>query len=796
MNAGAGATPAPTRWERHPADLARLLASLTGLALVLGLTLAEPRAATGISRDLVQLVGWLPTTVKVAAAGIAQVAAVLVPVALLLVLLRRGSLRLVLVLAVAGAVPALAATALQGWLDDTAPSVVLDDLDTKSWFTGAAFPSPAYLAALAGVTTVVVPGLRPAWRRAAWWILAGAAALRLLTAVAVPLHLGATLLLGIAVGSAVLLAVGAPARRSRLGDSGAAAAAGGHPLRWIEPTSDGAWHDAELDDGSRVTVRVTDRDERDADLLFRLLIAVQRRGLGAERPGWSPERLVQHEALATLLAAQADVTVPDVVGVGAIKDGLAVLLVRDRKSTPLDELEPGALDDGMLAAMWHEVEALHAARIAHRRLHVGSLRAELGAASNGGVVVTNFSQAQLGADDILLAADVAELLVSLALRIGPERAAASAVGLGPARLSATLPLLQPLALSPVTRRELRTDRRAGRALLEDLRRHVQEAADVEAYELAELQRLSIGRIVGLLGGALLVYVVLSFASNWSEIADALGEADLSRLPVVLILTATTYLAGALSLQGAVLRPLPLAQTTEVMLGQSFLNRFTPANAGGMALRARYLQRNGVELPVAAASIGLTSAASGAMQMLFIAVFLTWSGRGGGLHFDIPDASVLAVVLVLLGAAAGLVWLTPLRRRVVDNRLVASARHSLGELRSLASDPAKVALLFGGAGLGKLVTILAFVQSARAFGVDLGFAEMGALYLTANTVASAAPTPGGVGAVEAALVAVLTGSGVDSAIALSTVLVFRLATYWLPVPAAWLALRHLRSTDAV
>jgi len=41
-----------------------------------------------------------------------------------------------------------------------------------------------------------------------------------------------------------------------------------------------------------------------------------------------------------------------------------------------------------------------------------------------------------------------------------------------------------------------------------------------------------------------------------------------------------------------------------------------------------------------------------------------------------------------------------------------------------------------------------------------------------------------------------GDGVEAALALSTVLVFRLVTFWLPIPAAWLALRHLRTTDAV
>lgn len=774
--------------------------------VVVGLTYADPEAATGISRNLVQLVDLLPGPVRVAAEGIAQLAAVVAPLALLVLVLARRWVRLAAVLVVTGAVAAVGATALQGWADDTAPQQVITRLETDSWLTGAAFPSPAYLAALAAVVTVLVPSLGPSWRRAAWWILGGAALLRLVTAVAVPLHVGGTLLLGISVGSAALLVTGAPARRGRLADVVAAAARGGHPLARLEPgPTDGSDSQlGRLQDGTAVAVRVVDRDERDADLLYRVVATAQRRGLGGGHPGWKPERRVQHEALATLLAGRAGVAVPEVVGVGALGDGIAVLITGERAGRPLDEAETEILDDHVLRRLWDQVRDLHDARIAHRQLRADRVRLlaadaadAAGGVRGGDVEITDFSQAVLGADDTLLAADVAELLVSLALLVGTERAVASAQVLGAERLTAALPLLQPLALSPTTRRELHADRRAGKALLEDLRTALQESTGAGAYELAELQRLSIGRAISLVGGVVLVSVLISFASNWQDIADALGDAELERLPGILVLAALTYVAGALSLQGAVTRSLPLGQTTEVMLAQSFLNRFTPANAGGMALRARYLQRNGVDLSVAATSIGLTSVASGLMQTVFIVVFVAWSGRGGGegTGFELPDANVLALVVAAVGVVAGLVWLTPLRR-LLDSRLAVSARRVLGELRGVAADPTKITLLLGGAGLGKLVTILAFAQSARAFGIDLGFAHIGALYLTANTVASAAPTPGGVGAIEAALVAVLTGAGVDAAIALSTVLVFRLVTFWLPVPFAYLALRRLRATDAV
>jgi uncharacterized membrane protein YbhN (UPF0104 family) len=159
-------------------------------------------------------------------------------------------------------------------------------------------------------------------------------------------------------------------------------------------------------------------------------------------------------------------------------------------------------------------------------------------------------------------------------------------------------------------------------------------------------------------------------------------------------------------------------------------------------------------------------------------------------------STVALVLLALLVVAAVVWITPLGQRLRVGQIAVSTKQILGEIRVLAARPSKLALLFGGALLAKLTTLVAFAASAWAFDVALPFAQLSALYMTANTVASAAPTPGGVGAIEAALIAVLTGAGVDPAVAVSVVLLFRFATYWLPVPPAWLALRTLRRSELV
>ena len=76
-----------------------------------------------------------------------------------------------------------------------------------------------------------------------------------------------------------------------------------------------------------------------------------------------------------------------------------------------------------------------------------------------------------------------------------------------------------------------------------------EAAGVE-YELAEVTRISAGRLVGVFGFVLLFYVALAFASNAEAIGEALGDADWTYIPIILVLAGLTYVGGAISSRGS------------------------------------------------------------------------------------------------------------------------------------------------------------------------------------------------------------------------------------------------------
>jgi glycosyltransferase 2 family protein len=72
-----------------------------------------------------------------------------------------------------------------------------------------------------------------------------------------------------------------------------------------------------------------------------------------------------------------------------------------------------------------------------------------------------------------------------------------------------------------------------------------------------------------------------------------------------------------------------------------------------------------------------------------------------------------------------------------------------------------------------------------------------VFLTGSAIGSVVPTPGGLGAVEIALSGGLsTIAHVPTAVAVSGVLLFRLLTFWLPVPFGWTALRYLERRDVL
>jgi glycosyltransferase 2 family protein len=775
------------RYYRHPGDVVRIVVwGVVTLVLILLIELAEGTNA-GLREDLGEAAGLIPRAVRQLAIAVAQVAAVLVPlvVAGCLVVQRRWRRTIVVVVAAAAG----AATFV---LIDAAVGVagpVIDALDDDSWLISARFPSPSYLAAVAAVTIVGKPWLNQAWRRGADRALL----LVVLTMLVAGTSGLAELLLAAAAGSlagaVVIVVVGAPNRRPSPRTVAEGLRRSGLDLTGLtlERAVGGRSqiYRASLADGTTAFVKVYARDSRDADLLYRGYRTLLLRDPGDDWPAVSLARDVEHEGLLLLLARREGVQCPELRVLTSLPDGSMVLAMEDVGGRQLDALAPSEIDGELLDAVWQEANALHTAGLAHRALRAANI-----VVTGRSPVIVDFGTAAAPADARLLAIDRAELLVSLAELVGAEQATAAAGRvLEPADLATAAPYLQPLALTSATRK------RASKSLLKDLRDGVATATGQVPEPLERLVRVRARTVVMIatLTGAF--YFLLPQLANVDDSVDALRSANWGWLAGAIVLSGVTYVAAAVGLAGGVPQRLPLAPTVQIQLASSFVNRVTPANVGGMALNVRYLQKAGVPPAEAVTGIGLNVFAGGIVHVVLLVVFFAWAGRTGG-GFAIPSSSKLLVVIAVLLAVVGVVMATGMGRRLLKTKILPALKQSVASIGSLARSPQRLLALFGGSTGVTLAYIAALACSANAFDGNVSLAQVGAVYLGSSLIAAAAPTPGGLGAMEAALVAGFTGIGMDGAIAVATVLSYRLVTYWLPILPGWISFRLLERRNYI
>ena len=384
---------------------------------------------------------------------------------------------------------------------------------------------------------------------------------------------------------------------------------------------------------------------------------------------------------------------------------------------------------------------------------------------------------------------MAELLTWLAGRIGPDRAvAAAAAVIGASGVAAAVPLLQPLALSAGTRRAIKGQD----GLLKNTRAAAISASGDDAdKDLVRLQRVRPRTLLAIAALAGAFYFLLPQIADVSSSWHALQHVNWAWLPVIIGLSALTYVASAMALIGAVPGHVPFGPAVLTQGASSFINRVSPANVGGMALNARFLQKSGTSTPASVAAVGVNALAGAIMHIVLIVVFFALAGHDLTKAFKLPSASKILLILAVIIAVIGVVLATRPGRRWTRKQLIPGVRSAAGSLRQAAASPVKLGLLLGGSALVTLAYIAGLDASVQAFGGGPGLVVLGAVYLAAAALAAAAPTPGGLGAIEAALVAGLTGVGMQAGPAVSAVLLYRLATYWLPVLPGWLCWRSLQ-----
>jgi uncharacterized membrane protein YbhN (UPF0104 family) len=232
------------------------------------------------------------------------------------------------------------------------------------------------------------------------------------------------------------------------------------------------------------------------------------------------------------------------------------------------------------------------------------------------------------------------------------------------------------------------------------------------------------------------------------------------------------------------------------LAAAFMNRLVPAGVGAMSVNVRYLEREGCSRSAAVAAVGLDSVAGfviHAIALVTMTVLVGTSHQSFSVHGpDLPDNWPLLVLSAALLSAAGVaLGVARLRGR---GREV--ARRAVAQLAELAQDRRRAGRLLAASAGVTAAFGLALCAAVQAAGGGPSFVSVLAVYIGGSALAAAAPTPGGLGAVEASLIAGLTSAGQPAAGAVTAVLVFRLVTFWLPVLPGAVSFWALRRTGAL
>ncbi|MFI0965815.1 lysylphosphatidylglycerol synthase domain-containing protein [Streptomyces sp. NPDC021080] len=803
---------------RRPADLLRLLTGVLGIALLLAVAWGAHATTSGVEHDVSRSTAAHTSRHLIDFLGSpANLAVLLVPVLFAVErLVRRDAARVADgVLAAVLAHGAALGTGL--WVTQCAPFAVHDALTRAAPGGGATDPVHGYVAPVIAFMTAVGTARRPRWRATLWTVLALNAFTTLAGGYTTLSSVVLTLLIGWSVGCGTLYAVGAPnVQPTALSLMAALRRAGFTPVtaRRLDapessPAERGRRYRVTCQDGSPLDVTVVDREQQTQAFMHHAWRQVLMRPISERGSLQSLRQRLEQETLLAYAAVAAGARTPRLIGAFELGPDAVMLVHEHVEARTLDLLADEEIDDGVLDGVWEQVRVLHARRIAHRLLTGDALLVD----GSGTVLVTGLGRGEIAAGDILLRIDTAQLLTTLALRVGPERAVASATRvLGPDAVAGSLPILQPIALSRSTRttlrrlaeeraeRERQTPTRAAGAVddgtpeytpeddpLSLIRRQVLLVRPLAPLAPARLERIRPRTLVTLVGGVTVACYLLSQLVTL-DFGALIEQANWTWAVLALAFSALTYVAAAMSLLGFVPEKVPFGQTVLAQLASSFA--LAPAAVGGIALNTRFLQRNRVRPGFAVASVGASQLAGGVGHVVLLLAFGYVTGTQDTALLSPSSATTVIGGLLAATVLALAVAAVPQLRRFVTTRVRALFSGVLPRLLDLLQRPAKLITGFGGILLLNLAYIACLDASVRAFGHSIGFAPLAFAYLVGSAAGSAIPTPGGIGGVETALASALTLAGLPASAAFSAVLLHRLLTFWLPVLPGWVAFSHL------
>ncbi|HEX6197564.1 MAG TPA: lysylphosphatidylglycerol synthase transmembrane domain-containing protein [Jiangellaceae bacterium] len=772
--------PLPKR-TRRPIDGLRLVMWLgisVGIVILSGLADAS---FWGLHSDLRELGERIPSALIGLLRFLSDLAAIAIPPTLAVILMLRGRVRTTIEMLVAAAIAAVLAAGLGALIRRLEPAPLEQAFDPIA--SEMAQAVPVYPALLVAIVTVIS---RLDMRRinlVAIFAIVGAFAVGLLEGEATIAGTLVAVTIGRTVGIAVRMVSGRPSVAPGGRHVAGILKRHGHGVTSVrsDPVDEHRRYVVETTNGT-LGVMVLDRDNEGAGLIGRVIDRLRTREEVLPRQASTMRRAIDQMTLLSLAVNQAGGRTPRLHNVLRLGTDAALIVQDHIPGRPIAKLSPADVTDETLRDLWKQLGQLRRNQVAHRRLSGRTILVD----DDGRVWLLRPSGGEVAAPDLALRTDLAQALVAVALVVGPERATETAIEeLGATVVASALPLLQPVALARATRLRLREDRK----LLGALRDSIVGAVGWEPDETIRVERIRPLSLVTGLGALAAVYLVGTQLTDVGEIIAVLSDASWAWLGVAFAAMALQYVGAAYALLGFVPERVKFSHALGSQVSLGFVRLISPATVGISAINLRLLTKAGIPGPLAAASIGANQIGAVGVTLPLIAVLGVVSGRSATVGLT-PSSTALIVGGAIVAAAVVLVLIPPIRKRAraIWNEFT---QRGLPRLLDVLGQPKKLIEAIGGILLQTLSLVMCFYACVRALGGDPSFAALAVVQMVGNAVGMAVPTPGGLGAVEAALTAGISTIGVSAAVAVPSVLLFRIVSFWLPILPGWILWTQLQ-----
>jgi glycosyltransferase 2 family protein len=757
---------------RRPADLLLAVFAFVVVAAVLGsiraLPLGSTEAADDVSRWLLHIPRWL----SYAAAVVAGVGSFVLVVVSLVVLLRdhwRDALNAVAAGAV-GAAAAVIATVIWRLENATVERAVLHGSNPSTFVVDTAL-----------VAFVVGTDLSRLSHWKQWWPRAGVALL--LSGLAVgtltPFALVIVASGGLMIGWVMRWLLGAASVLPSVTElTGWLTRRGVQTtdLSVTRPTR--ARLDGTLADGTRIRVHLSGRDTRGSGLARQLWALGRLRPAVAGHIALGSRSQVEQVALACFLAQQASVPSPAVRLLGEMPGETLVLVMTIPEGGPAAGAASSDAEVERLSgatALFAALRRLHDTGVAHRDVRPGNVFMSGECAG-----FCSLDAAEPGSSELARRLDLVQALATLAAASGPSDAvSALRAGYRPVDEVAVAAVVQPVALAPWGWRAAR----AATGSLNEIRHQL--LGDTQAAPAApRLERFRWRTVVTAVALAVAAYLLIGEISG-VNVLGTLGQANPGWLAVAVLGSALTYLGAAIGIAAFIPQRLSIVRGFFVQLSTAFVGVAMPPTVGHVAVNARYLHREKVDEGTIAAAVTVSQLVNIVTTVLLLIVLGVLTGSGLSKFKIAPGGDVL-IGLAVIAVAVVTVLAVPLTRRKVTGAVWPHLRQIWPRLLEAVSQPLRLAVAVGANLLLTVAYSVALIAALRSVGAHPAILATAVVFLAGNAVGAATPTPGGIGGVEAVLAAGLTAIGIPAHEAIPAVLLFRMATFWLPIPVGWVS----------